>query len=74
MYSDKATGMERTVNGTMAVSYTHLEEARAFVDTLSTEQLIALASGDPGKGQGSNLGSAGDVYKRQGHGVFLKLY
>ena len=35
------------------------EEARAFVDTLSTEQLIALASGDPGKGQGSNLGSAG---------------
>ena len=35
------------------------EEARAFADTLSAEQLIALASGDPGKGQGSNLGSAG---------------
>ena len=35
------------------------EEARKFVDTLSTEKLVALASGDPGKGQGSNLGSAG---------------
>lgn len=35
------------------------EEAKMFADTLSTEQLIALASGDPGKGQGSNLGSAG---------------
>ena len=35
------------------------EEAREFVDTLSTEKLVALASGDPGKGQGSNLGSAG---------------
>ena len=34
-------------------------EARKFVDTLSTEKLVALASGDPGKGQGSNLGSAG---------------
>ena len=34
-------------------------EAREFVDTLSTEKLVALASGDPGKGQGSNLGSAG---------------
>ena len=29
------------------------------MDTLSTEKLVALASGDPGKGQGSNLGSAG---------------
>ena len=35
------------------------EEARKFVDTLSKEKLVALASGDPGKGQGSNLGSAG---------------
>ena len=35
------------------------EEAAAFVDTLSTEQLIALASGDPGKAQGGNLGAAG---------------
>lgn len=35
------------------------QEAREFVDTLSREQLIALASGDPGKGQGSNLGAAG---------------
>ncbi|MGN1141347.1 MAG: glycoside hydrolase family 3 protein [Oliverpabstia sp.] len=35
------------------------EEARKFVDTLRTEKLVALASGDPGKGQGSNLGSAG---------------
>ena len=34
-------------------------EAAAFVDTLSEEQLIALASGDPGKAQGGNLGSAG---------------
>lgn len=34
-------------------------EAAAFVDTLSTEQLIALASGDPGKAQGGNLGAAG---------------
>lgn len=35
------------------------EETRRFVDTLSTEQLIALATGDPGKGQGGNLGAAG---------------
>lgn len=35
------------------------EEARKFVDSLSKEKLVALASGDPGKGQGSNLGSAG---------------
>ena len=34
-------------------------EARKFVDTLGAEKLVALASGDPGKGQGSNLGSAG---------------
>lgn len=34
-------------------------KAKAFVDGLSTEQLILLAAGDPGKGQGSNLGSAG---------------
>ena len=35
------------------------EEARRFADTLSVEQLIALATGDPGKGQGGNLGAAG---------------
>lgn len=35
------------------------EEAAAFVDTLSREQQIALASGDPGKAQGGNLGAAG---------------
>lgn len=35
------------------------EEAGRFVDTLSVEQLIALATGDPGKGQGGNLGAAG---------------
>ncbi len=35
------------------------EDARRFVDTLSVEQLIALATGDPGKGQGGNLGAAG---------------
>lgn len=35
------------------------KEARSFVNTLSDQELIALASGDPRKGQGSNLGSAG---------------
>lgn len=35
------------------------KESRDFVETLSEEKLVALASGDPGKGQGSNLGSAG---------------
>ena len=35
------------------------QEARAFTDTLTEEQLIAMASGDPGVGQNSNLGSAG---------------
>lgn len=34
-------------------------ESFKFAEALSEEQLIALASGDPGKGQGSNLGSAG---------------
>lgn len=31
------------------------EEARKFVDTLSKEKLVALASGDPGKGQEATL-------------------
>lgn len=35
------------------------EESMNFVNTLTDEELIALATGDPGKGQGSNLGSAG---------------
>ncbi len=35
------------------------EKAAAFVNQLSTDQLIQLATGDPGKGQGSNLGAAG---------------
>ncbi len=35
------------------------DKAREFVDGLSLEQLILLATGDPGKGQGSNLGSSG---------------
>lgn len=35
------------------------EDVTRFVDSLSTEQLIALATGDPAKGQGSNLGSSG---------------
>lgn len=35
------------------------EEALRFVDTLTAEQLVALASGDPGKAQGGNLGAAG---------------
>ena len=33
--------------------------AGELAETLSEEQLIALATGDPGKGQGSALGSAG---------------
>ncbi len=35
------------------------EEAKAFADTLSVEELINLATGDPGKAQGGNLGAAG---------------
>ena len=34
-------------------------KAGEIVESLSEEQLIALAAGDPGKGQGSALGSAG---------------
>ena len=35
------------------------KEAAEFVDTLSIEELIDLAAGDPGKAQGGNLGAAG---------------
>lgn len=35
------------------------KEAKEFVDTLTKDQLISLASGDPGKAQGGNLGAAG---------------
>lgn len=35
------------------------EEAMQFVNTLSVEELIDLAAGDPGKAQGGNLGAAG---------------
>ena len=35
------------------------KETAEFVDTLSTEELIDLAAGDPGKAQGGNLGAAG---------------
>lgn len=35
------------------------DEAAQIVKALSTEQLIQLSTGDPGKGQGSALGSAG---------------
>lgn len=35
------------------------KEAADFADTLSREQLIALAAGDPAKGQGGALGAAG---------------
>ena len=35
------------------------DEAAQIVDGLDVEQLICLATGDPAKGQGSNLGSAG---------------
>ncbi len=35
------------------------DEAAEIVKGLDVEQLIQLATGDPGKGQGSNLGSAG---------------
>lgn len=34
-------------------------EAAKFVDSLSVEELINLAAGDPGKAQGGNLGAAG---------------
>ncbi len=34
-------------------------EAGKFADTLTEEQLVSLASGDPDKGQGGNLGAAG---------------
>lgn len=34
-------------------------EAREFADTLTTDQLVCLAAGDPGKAQGGNLGAAG---------------
>ncbi|WP_448915602.1 glycoside hydrolase family 3 protein [Eubacterium ramulus] len=34
-------------------------EAMKFVDTLTVEELISLAAGDPGKAQGGNLGAAG---------------
>ena len=34
-------------------------EAMDFVNTLSVEELINLAAGDPGKAQGGNLGAAG---------------
>lgn len=34
-------------------------ETRAFADTLTTDQLVCLAAGDPGKAQGGNLGAAG---------------
>jgi beta-glucosidase len=35
------------------------EDVKAFVETLSEEQLIGLATGEISRGQGSNLGSAG---------------
>ena len=35
------------------------KEATEFVETLSIEELIDLAAGDPGKAQGGNLGAAG---------------
>lgn len=47
---------------TRMVDYTLNEpadEATAIVETLTEDQLICLATGDPGKGQGSALGSAG---------------
>jgi beta-glucosidase len=47
---------------TRVVDYSLREEqdaASALVERLTEEQLIQLATGDPGKGQGSALGSAG---------------
>ncbi len=35
------------------------KEERDFVDTLSVDELVDLAAGDPGKAQGGNLGAAG---------------
>lgn len=40
-------------------------EAREFVDTLSTEKLVALASGDPGKGQEVTLVQQEFLYRVQ---------
>lgn len=37
----------------------HQEHAAVLVDTLSTEQLIHLVTGDPEKGQGGNIGASG---------------
>ena len=37
------------------------EDAMEFVHTLTKEECMKLASGDPGKAQGSNLGAAGIV-------------
>ena len=42
-----------------SIDLTEQDEAYEIVRTLSTEQLIHLSTGDPGKGQGSALGSAG---------------
>jgi len=49
---------------TETITYTARKNTRPgrageLAETLSEEQLIALATGDPGKGQGSALGSAG---------------
>ncbi len=35
------------------------QKAAEFVDSLSLDELISLAAGDPGKAQGGNLGAAG---------------
>lgn len=37
----------------------YTEEARQFVDQLTTDELVCLSAGDPGKAQGGNLGAAG---------------
>lgn len=51
-----------TVTSLLDVDYTEPAldpQAAAIVEQLTEEQLIKLATGDPGKGQGSALGSAG---------------
>lgn len=55
--------MDLTAVQTETVDYEALDEpddeAAKIVKDLTIEQLIQLATGDPGKGQGSNLGSSG---------------
>lgn len=59
-----AITLEASAIGEETISYTGLPDsfegkAGEIVESLSTEQLISLATGDPGKGQDAVLGSSG---------------